>query len=237
MNQSHLILFYLALILILFICLIFGPGFIPMNKKPTHDDEWWNEMFSEQNNKIAKGECNLFLTGDSITMRFETTAPKAWERYIVPNHPINFGIDGDETEDLQYRLKNAPLEKITPNVCTILIGVNDILNGETPEIVAEQIHEITKYLATQYPTSKVLLFQIFPAEYHPSQIRKRIDRTNEIISGLNYPKNVKIITIHHEFLNPDGTLNDAILPDQLHISKKGYDIWGKIIHEMIVNQT
>ena len=207
------------------------------NKKPTQDDEWWNKMFAEQNNKIAHGECDLFLTGDSITMRFETTAPQAWERYIAPHHPINFGIDGDETGDLLYRLKNAPLEKISPDFCTILIGVNDILNGDKPEIVAERIQEITRYLATQYPTSQILLFYIFPAEYHPSQIRKRIDKTNEILSGLKYPENVRIITINHEFLNPDRILNDAILPDQLHISKKGYDIWGKFIHEMIVNQT
>ena len=238
MKRSHLIPITLALILILFICFIISLDSMTTNKKPTQDDEWWNKMFAEQNNKIAHGECDLFLTGDSITMRFETTAPQAWERYIAPHHPINFGIDGDETGDLLYRLKNAPLEKISPYFCTILIGVNDILNGDKPEIVAERIQEITRYLATQYPTSQILLFHIFPAEYH-HQVKsgRGLTRQNEILSGLKYPENVRIITINHEFLNPDRILNDAILPDQLHISKKGYDIWGKFIHEMIVNQT
>jgi lysophospholipase L1-like esterase len=95
----------------------------------------------------------------------------------------------------------------------------------------------TIYLATQYPTSHILLFHQFPTEYHPGKIRKRIDTTNEILSELKCPENVRIITINHEFMNPNKTLNDAVLSDQLHLSKKEYDIWGKKIHEIIINQT
>lgn len=237
MKQKYLILCTPAIILGFFFWIIIIPDSLAVNPIPSREDAWWKEMFNAQCNEISDGECNLFLAGDSITMRFETSAPHAWNRYILPHHPIIFGIDGDQTWDLLYRLKNAPLNQISPDLCTILIGINDIIRGEKPEIVAERIHEIAIYLATQYPGSQILLFHIFPAENNPGPIRRSIDETNEILSGLSYPDNVRVLSINDKFLNHDGTLNDSVLPDQLHISQKGYDIWGTVIHNLIRNQT
>jgi type I restriction enzyme M protein len=39
--------------------------------------EYLIKKFAKQNNKIEHGESDLFLTGDSITMRFETPVPQS----------------------------------------------------------------------------------------------------------------------------------------------------------------
>lgn len=196
---------------------------------PHQNDVWWNEMFQKESEDILKGDCNLLLAGDSITMRFENTAPDTWNRFIIPHRPVNFGIDGDQTTDLMYRLRNAPLEKISPDFCTLLIGVNDLLNIHAPKVVASRIQEVTIDLAARYPSSTILLYYLFPAEKKPGPVRKRIDETNQLLSQQQYPQQVRLINITGKFLSRDGTLNDAILTDQIHLSRKGYEIWGESI--------
>jgi lysophospholipase L1-like esterase len=166
-------------------------------------------------------------------MRFETTAPEAWERYIHPYLPLNFGLNGDETGDLLYRLQSAGIEGLSPEFCTVLIGVNDLLNGNDPEVVAYQIREITIFLAEKFPASTILLYTIFPAENYPGVVRMKISQTNSNLSALTFPKQVRVNDITSRFLNVDGTLNDAILPDQIHLSRRGYAIWGESINTEI----
>ncbi|MCI0681936.1 MAG: hypothetical protein L0Y71_07515, partial [Gemmataceae bacterium] len=42
-------------------------------------------------------------------------------------------------------------------------------------------------------------------------------------------KSVFFKDIGKEFLDQNGGLSGAIMPDYLHLSAKGYDIWGKAI--------
>lgn len=229
MSGQYTLNIFIFLIIIVF--LIFDSSIITFHDKPISDDTGRQIMAPTQSDTLTPTKPRLFLAGDSITMRFPITAPKAWEAYITPSSPINFGIDGDQTWDLLYRLQNAPLSQISPDTCTILIGVNDILNGARPEEVVIRIREIATYLAKQYPESQILLYHIFPAEKHPGEIRDAIDKTNDLLSHQNYPDNVRLINITQQFLNPDKTLNDAILPDQLHLSQHGYEIWGSSIQD------
>ena len=52
---------------------------------------------------------------------------------------------------------------------------------------------------------------------------------NAIISKLDDGKTVFYKDIGKEFLDQNGGLSGAIMPDYLHLSAKGYDIWGKAI--------
>ena len=66
----------------------------------------------------------------------------------------------------------------------------------------------------------------------------RIERVNAIISKLDDGKTVFYKDIGREFLDPSGGLPGEIMPDYLHLSAKGYDIWGKAIKgdlEKLVN--
>jgi len=186
-----------------------------------------------QYHDIPSGDYRLFLAGDSITMRFPATAPDAWKRFIIPYKPINFGIDGDRACDLMYRLNHAGLHQISPDFCTILIGVNDILEGDSPILVSKRIQEIACFIAECFPASHVLLFCIFPAEKKPGLVRAAIDKTNLLLPRLWYPDTVRCVDIGQAFQDPNNTLTDAILPDELHLSQSGYEIWGKAIDAML----
>ena len=57
----------------------------------------------------------------------------------------------------------------------------------------------------------------------------KIKDVNTRIAKLDDGKRVKYLDIGGKFLQPDGTLTKEIMPDFLHLSKKGYQIWADAI--------
>ena len=64
-----------------------------------------------------------------------------------------------------------------------------------------------------------------PAE----KLNKKVAEINAIIAKLDDGKAVFFKDIGKEFLDQSGGLSGEIMPDYLHLSAKGYDIWGKAI--------
>ena len=62
-----------------------------------------------------------------------------------------------------------------------------------------------------------------------AKLNKKIGEINAIISKLDDGKTVFYKDIGKEFLDQNGGLSGEIMPDYLHLSGKGYDIWGKAI--------
>src|SRR5437764_6917188 len=70
------------------------------------------------------------------------------------------------------------------------------------------------------------------------KLNKKIVAINAIISKLDDGKTVFYKDIGKEFLDQNGGLSGEIMPDYLHLSAKGYDIWGMAIKgdiERLVN--
>ncbi len=62
-----------------------------------------------------------------------------------------------------------------------------------------------------------------------AKLNKKVAEINAIIANLDDGKTVFYKDIGKEFLDPNGGLSGDIMPDYLHLSGKGYDIWGKAI--------
>jgi lysophospholipase L1-like esterase len=57
---------------------------------------------------------------------------------------------------------------------------------------------------------------------------------NETIAKLDDGgKTVKYLDIGPKFLQPDGTISKEIMPDFLHLSEKGYQIWADAVGETL----
>ena len=52
---------------------------------------------------------------------------------------------------------------------------------------------------------------------------------NAIIAKLDDGKHVFFLDIGAKFLESDGSLSKEIMPDFLHLSEKGYQIWADAI--------
>ncbi|MGE3819529.1 MAG: platelet-activating factor acetylhydrolase IB subunit [Isosphaeraceae bacterium] len=182
--------------------------------------------------RAKQGNVDLLFLGDSITAAWEGRdgdglgPAQVWDRHYAPRNAANFGIGGDRTQHVLWRLGQGEVDGIQPRVVVLLIGTNN-LSGNTPEEIVEGITAIVRTLKVKLPETKILLLGIFPRGEKPNPLRDRIAAVNARIKGLDDGgKTVKYLEIGHLFLNEDGTISRDVMPDALHLTRKAYRIWA-----------
>ncbi|HEY3899993.1 MAG TPA: platelet-activating factor acetylhydrolase IB subunit [Chthoniobacter sp.] len=200
------------------------------------------EKRHESFNEISKkGEAQLVFLGDSIMQGWEKSGREVWDKYWGPLNAANFGVGGDRTEHVLWRLDHGNFDGLKPKEIVLMIGTNNTghqgrpekeLDGAiyqcTAQQTAEGVKAIVDKLKEKCPGAKILLLAIFPRGATPAdKMRQQNDETNAIIKNLADNKTVFYLDIGSKFLQPDGTLSKDIMPDLLHPNAKGYEIWAE----------
>jgi lysophospholipase L1-like esterase len=197
---------------------------------PVPRDPGWVKRHEGFNDIAKKGGVELLFLGDSITDGWRGGGKAVWNKNFAPLKAANFGIGGDQTQHVLWRLQHGELEGIKPKLAVLMIGTNN-LGGNKDEQIADGVKAIVEELHKQTPDTKLLLLGVFPRGMKATDpARKRIKHINEIISQLDDGgKTVKYLDIGDKFLEADGTLPKSIMPDSLHPNAKGYEIWAEAI--------
>lgn len=198
---------------------------------PVPRDKGWLKRHEGFVEIAKKGGVDVLFLGDSITDAWRGKAAQpTWDKHFAPLKAANFGIGGDRTEHVLWRIQNGELEGIMPKAVVLMIGTNNT-GANSAEQIAEGITVIVKTIREKSPQSKVLLLGVFPRDPKADTPRReKIKKINEIISKLDDGgKTVKYLDIGDKFLQSDGTLTKDIMPDFLHLSARGYEIWGEAI--------
>ena len=196
--------------------------------KPAPRDDKWVKRHEGFVEIAKKGGVDVLLLGDSITDGWRGGGKKVYAEHFEPLKSANFGIGGDRTQHVLWRLQNGELDGITPKVCMLMIGTN---NGKDPaDDVAAGITAIVKEIQKKSPSTKILLLGIFPRGEKPYPGREKNDKVNTIVAKLDDGgKTVKYLDIGAKFLSEDKSLAKEIMPDFLHLSEKGYTIWADAV--------
>ena len=117
-----------------------------------------------------------------------------------------------------------------------MIGTNNLNDNPVDQIV-EGITKIVREFRAKLPRSKVLLLAIFPREEHPGPLRALAAQVNERIARLGDGKRVFYLDIGAQFQQPDGTLPRDLMPDSVHLSEKGYEVWARAIEPKVAALT
>ncbi len=194
----------------------------------------WMDLHEQFLERAKQGDIDLLFLGDSITAQWnsrdkEGQGPRqVWDRYYGPRHAANFGIGGDRTQHVLWRLENGEIDGIKPRVVVLMIGTNN-LGANTQAEIADGITLIVKKLRAKLPDTRILLLGVFPRGEKPAPVRDRIKDINERISKLDDGSTVRYLDIGARFLNEDGTISPEIMPDFLHLKRKGYSLWADAI--------
>lgn len=206
-----------------------------------------------KNVEIAKqGDIDLLFMGDSITDFWrqekppqrkpatgQTEAPPpipgdrvgkpVFDQYFGQMKVANFGISGDTTQGVLFRLQNGEGQGFSPKAIMLMIGTNNT-RANTAEEIADGVKAIVEEMRKDFPNAKILLLAIFPRN-NPPEAKEKIDAINKIIAGLDDQQHVFFMDIGKQFLGPDGTVPKDIMADGLHPTTKGYEIWAKAVIE------
>jgi beta-glucosidase len=208
--------------------------------RPAPRTERWQNDHAKREARLQKGNADILLIGDSITHGWKKY-PEVLKKIFGDQQVINLGHPADKTENIIWRLANHHMEKISPRAAIVLAGTNNSNDDEySVEEIAGGVEAIIQILQAKLPDTRIVLMGIFPRGSREQRIGikgglteatmnpqwEKIDEVNRIIETFADGKNIIYLNINQAFLNKDGALPVAIMPDLLHPNEKGFELWG-----------
>jgi lysophospholipase L1-like esterase len=210
------------------------------NPKTGQPDGGWMKRHEALVALAKKGNIDLYFEGDSITDYWTGIHPKGvhpglaiWNKEFSGWNPGNFGIGGDRTEHVLWRLDNGELDGVSPKAIVLMIGTNN--SGDyTGQQIADGVTAIVKKFRDKEPQAKILLLAIFPRgdvpkDNPPDKKRKANDAANAILAKLDDGQHVKFLDLAPKFPDPTTPEFKTVFPDLLHPNAVGYQIWADAI--------
>jgi lysophospholipase L1-like esterase len=190
-------------------------------RMPVHGKVWNNEkekfkMLYPKENTIC------FLLGDSQIEQCE------WQELIPEIRCANRGIGGESTFGLLDRISVLP-EDGNNRTVILQTGINDLINGDEPDIILHRYNKILDYLKKRNYRPVVTL--VFPVRYLKN-INQQVDLLNSGIQRICGEKQCAVISIN-EKVTRDNLLSEEFTSDGLHLNYKGYLIWVAEIRKVL----
>lgn len=193
----------------------------------------WLDRFQANLNKYNAGPYDMIWDGDSITDGWQNDVKhnggkEVWAAHFGAIKTADYAIGGDQVQHSLWRVQHGQLKGQNPKLVMLMIGTNNL--GQDPQGVADGIKMLVNEYETRCPRAQILLLAIFPRSASAADPNRAwIAKVNGIISGYASDPRVTYLDIGKDFLQPDGTLTKDIMPDLLHPSAKGYEIWANAV--------
>ncbi len=191
------------------------------------EDVWCHEHHEALNAKASRGGFEVMLLGDSITWEWEAneaTGAPVWLR-LERLRAATFGVSGDRTEHLLWRLENGNLlTSEAPRAVVLLIGTNNIgQRGDAPAAIAAGVVAILQTVKARFPAAKLILYGIFPRV----GAEAAVDATNTVLREEAGRLGVEFVSLNAALSLPDGSPDLRYFRDGLHLSAHGYEVWAE----------
>lgn len=204
-----------------------GWGFYPQH--PTA----WQIHFKSQLEQTKQGSGKIVFLGDSITQGWGDTGKAAWTKHFEPMGAVNYGIGGDSTRQVLWRIEHGLLDGLSPKLVVLKIGTNNLyddFNAGSDEEIARGVETSVKAIFAKLPTTRVLLLGILPRQN--DWFSSRIGKINATISKLDDGKKVRFLDLDARFEKTPGkgdVFEELFSGDKLHLSAKGYETLAEAI--------
>jgi lysophospholipase L1-like esterase len=180
-----------------------------------------------------KGNPPVVFLGDSILARFEhgPGAPVWWDT-IAPYGAADYAIGGSETENVLWEIHQGQLNGITPSVIVLMIGSNNLAHGQSPGQTAAGVAACVANIQAKLPAASILLLGILPRGRNwNAPLRAPIVETNSLIAQLANGSSVTFLDAGGLFLDLNGTIPTALMPEAVHPSRQGYQLLSAALQQ------
>ncbi|CAF3707321.1 unnamed protein product [Rotaria sordida] len=182
-------------------------------------EQWWfdrHNSFLQQTQSNPNGIRVVFL-GDSITEGWLHVARSIWDQYYASRGAVNYGIGGDRTQHILWRIRNGELTGLNPKLVVLKIGTNN-LGSATEDEIALGIQTIVQDIRRMLPQTRILLLGILPRN-NVEWISDAVRRINTAISKLDDSYWIRYLDMSSSFQNsPVHVKPELYHPDLLHLA-------------------
>jgi lysophospholipase L1-like esterase len=183
------------------------------------DNDRWEKTLSK--NKIYDNDLIVFFGDSQVDLWW--MAPSFGTLPIV-----NKGISGDWALKAIDRFDKDVLA-LKPKLLVMLIGTNDLGNGQTIEEINSNIDVMLNKAANQ--DIKIILCSLLPVrgKYIGSHSLKYLLQLNKELKLLSQIYNADYVDFYSQLIDENGTFKVEFTSDGLHPNRAGYIKMSKII--------
>lgn len=192
---------------------------------------WWLDRLQQNREFIAAktDKCfDLVMLGDSITHRWENQAVASYAQLTNGLSVLNCGYGGDSIQNLLWRIENGELDGYMARNVMVMIGTNNE-DSFNPDEIYEGIEKVISVVERKQPAAKITIVGLLPRRLEAtSAYRAVVKRVNERLRCFSTAyQRITYFDFTTEFLNEDGSAKAGLLPDGIHPSEAGYEVWLK----------
>ena len=168
---------------------------------------------------------DVVVLGDSLTDRGEW-----WE--LLGRPVANRGIGGDTVADVRARI--GDVVALQPRVLFVLVGVNDLLGGTSPELLAIAHAALVAELRGRLPHTRIVVESLLPirdellAEDGPLTTAT-VRRANELLQRGAAAAGAEWLDVNAALADATGQLDARYSDDGSHLSAAGYRAWAAVL--------
>lgn len=199
----------------------------------------WLQTFQGQLGRTKQGDVGVVFLGDSITQGWGAAGKAEWEAQYAPMKAVNFGIGGDSTRQVLWRLEHGLVDGLTPKLVVLCIGTNNLYgdnNSGTDAEIADGVKQVITEVRAKLPTAKILVLGMLPREN--AYFCDRIARINALVAPVADGANVRWLDAGASFLASPGTVKAELYrDDKVHLTTAGYTVWNAAIQPIVAELT
>jgi lysophospholipase L1-like esterase len=173
-----------------------------------------------------RGNPAVLFLGDSIFARFARgRGEDIWRTEFAPLGAGDLAIGRSKTQNVLWLIDRGLLDGLAPKVVVLLIGTNNLNQGNSPAEVAGGVAADVGAIEARLPRARVLLLAILPRDEDPhARIRSLIEETNPLLAGVAVEYHTAFLDAGPALLDPGGGISPSVLGDGLHPTAEGYQI-------------
>jgi lysophospholipase L1-like esterase len=175
-------------------------------------------------------QTDIVFLGDSLTESFDLL------KHFGRNDLHNRGMSGNLTDHVLYRMDEVT--KARPRKVFLMIGINDLYQGNPPDEVYHNIIKILDRLNDESPQTWRYLLSILPVNEERllsgGSLNVNIYKMNTRLEEycMDEPM-LTFIDLHNDFLGMNGQMDGKYTYDGVHLTSEGYVLWANLIAEYL----
>ncbi len=217
-------------ILWVLLCLLALPEICCGRAAPAaRQDAAWQARW-ESNGALVKqnSDWDVLLIGGSLVQGWETTGKEAWSRNFPFVRTLNLGYEGDQVENMIWRIDNGEAKGVSPKV--IFVTVSNANLGDSLADAVQNIRGLMWVTCAHFPKAHVVLTPVFPQGASPDDPRRLFAENVNRELAILYPN--QYLDFNDRFLSA-GFLSEKLIGNDGQLSAAGYQIWAKAIRPTI----